>query len=430
MKITCVIPAYNEESAITNTLRTVKKVKTIDEIIVVDDGSTDNTSEMASMEGVMVIRHEINRGKGAAIKTGYENSSGDAILFLDADIRNISPRKITSIIRPIRNDEADFVKTSFRRKRGRVTELVVKPLFRVIFPFINFGQPLSGQFAIKRELMKDLKIEDKWGVDIQILLQLVKRGTRIAEVDIGKLVHKRQPIESLTIMSESVIKAILSELGVIANKHKLIIFDLDKTLIAESSIETIAREFGFYENLAALRDKYEKGLIKDQEITLSLAKLMKGKNEEEIRQACEKMHVEKNAEKVVERLRKRRYEMAIVSVAFSPVVEFFAEKLDMDKNNIICPVLVIGKDGRYNGEVIAKTRYNADCCGTILCKSDAAKELMNRFGVKPEECIAVGDGKNDACLFKACGLSLAYKPKTKIGDIRITNLAEVLVYAA
>jgi phosphoserine phosphatase len=231
-------------------------------------------------------------------------------------------------------------------------------------------------------------------------------------------------------MSEGIIKAILSELGVIANKHKLIIFDLDKTLIAESSIEVIAKEFGFYDDLAELREKFAKGLIRDQEITLSLAKMLDGKSEGEVRNLCARMHVQKNAEKVMERLRRRRYELAIVSLAFSPVVEFFAEKLGIDKNNIVCPQLVLGKDGRFNGEVIAKTRYNADCCGAIICKSDAAGELMKKLEVKPEECVAVGDGKNDACIFKACGLSLAYKPKTKIGDIKITNLAEVLIYAA
>src|SRR3989339_1704122 len=132
MKISCVIPAFNEESTIIDVIKNVKKVKVINEIIVVDDGSTDNTYKNAKSEGIRVIKHAQNKGKGAAIKTGFAHSHGDIILFLDADLYNITPKKITSIIQPIKNDEADFVKTSFSRRRGRVTELVVKPLFRII----------------------------------------------------------------------------------------------------------------------------------------------------------------------------------------------------------------------------------------------------------------------------------------------------------
>ncbi|PIZ80119.1 hypothetical protein COX99_03060, partial [Candidatus Pacearchaeota archaeon CG_4_10_14_0_2_um_filter_31_10] len=291
MKISCIIPAFNEESTIINVIKNVKKIKVINEIVVVDDGSTDNTYKNAKSEEVKVIKHAQNKGKGVAIKTGVSHSSGDIILFLDADLYSISPKKIASILQPLENDEADFVKTSFTRARGRVTELVVKPLFSVIFPFIKFNQPLSGQFAIKRDLLKELKIDDKWGVDIQILLQLVKKGVRISEVDIGKLKHKKQPIENLTIMSEQVIKTILSELGIIANKHKLVLFDFDKTLIRKSSIEVVAKEFGIQKELQKLRVDYKNGKIKDYNITLELASLIKGKTETDFDKIFNKIHL-------------------------------------------------------------------------------------------------------------------------------------------
>ena len=429
MGISCIIPAFNEESTIVNVIRNVKKVKVIGEIIVVDDGSTDNTCKNAKSEGVKVIRHGKNKGKGAAIKTGVLHSTGDIILFLDADLYSISSTKITSMLHPIENDEADFVKTSFVRARGRVTELVVKPLFKVVFPFIKFNQPLSGQFAIKRGLLKELRIDDEWGVDIQILLQLVKKGVRIAEVDIGKLKHKKQPIENLTIMSEQVIKSILSELGIIANKHKLVIFDFDKTLIRESSIEIVAKKFGFKKKLDGLRADYEGGKIKDYDITLKLAKLIKGRVERDFEKVFRNINLRRTAKGVVDRLKTRQYEVGIISVAFSPIIHYFADKLGIDKSNIICPILVTDNDGKYTGEVIAKTKYHSKCCDKILCKNDAAKELMKKLNVGPEECVAVGDGKSDECLFRACGLSLAYKPHISVGDVEILNLAEVLIYA-
>ncbi|MBI2572628.1 HAD-IB family phosphatase [Candidatus Woesearchaeota archaeon] len=429
MSIACIIPAYNEESTIVSVLTKVQKVRTIDEIIVVDDGSTDRTYEYAQSTGVKVFRHKINKGKGAAIKTGVEHSKGDIILFLDADLSCLSVKKITSILHPLENDEADFVKTSFNRARGRVTELVVKPLFRVIFPFIDFKQPLSGQFALRRELIKELKIDDKWGVDIQILLQLVKKGVRISEVDIGKLIHKKQPIENLTIMSEQVIKTVLSELGIIANKHKLVIFDFDKTLITESSIEIVAKELGFENKLKTLRKKHQDGKILDRDITIALSKHMKGKSKEDLEIICEKLKLNDNIIRVVERLKKRQYQIGIVSLAFSPIVNCIAKKIGIKEDNIICSVLLLDKKGRYTGEISAKTKHNSTCCDRIICKEDAAKELMKKLEVKPEECIAVGDGKSDECLFRACGLALAYKPKFPIGDIKITNLAEILIYA-
>ena len=429
MKISCIIPAYNEESTIINVLKTIKKVRTIDEIIVVDDGSDDRTYECAKSQNVTVIRHTRNSGKGAAIKTGLSHSTGDISLFLDADLSSISPKKIASILQPLENDEADFVKTSFTRARGRVTELVVKPLFRVMLPFVKFDQPLSGQFALKRGLLSEIKIDDKWGVDIQILLQLVKRGVRISEVDIGKLVHKKQPIENLTIMSEQVIKTILSELGVIANKHKLVIFDFDKTLIKGSSIEIVARELGFEQDLVTLRKKCQARQIKDYDITLALARRLKGKTKTDLERVCAKLTLSKNITRVIERLKKRQYNIAIVSAAFYPFIECIAEKIGIEKENIVCPVLVYDKNKYFTGEVIAKTRYNSKCCDNIICKADSVKELMNKFSVKPEECIAVGDGNSDECLFRACGLSLAYRPKIKMGDIIITNLTEILIYA-
>lgn len=429
MKITCIIPAFNEEKTIQSLIRNIKKVESISEIIVVDDGSSDKTCDLAKSENVKVLKHEKNKGKGAAIKTGAAHAECGIILFLDADLANMSPKKIASLLQPIENDDADLVKASFSRSRGRVTELVVKPLFQVILPFLNFNQPLSGQFAIRSEILKELSIDDKWGVDIQILLQSVKKGLRIVEVDIGELIHKKQPIENLAIMSEQVIKSILSEMGMIANKHKLIIFDFDKTLIEESSIEIFASQFGFTKMLNDLRWKYQQHLIKDSDITLNLSQFFKSRTDSDLKPVFDKIHLQDNIIKIIERLKKRRYELAIVSHAFSPIVFYFAEQLGIPKENIICPVLLKNKKGVYTGEVLAKTRHNASCCDSIICKGDAATELMSILDVKPEECLAVGDGRSDECLFRVSGLALAYKPKQKIGDITISHLSEILIYA-
>ena len=429
MKVSCIIPAFNEEKSIVHVLRVVKQVSSINEIIVVDDGSSDQTAAYAEKEGVIVLKHKNNKGKGAAIKTGSAYAKGEVLLFLDADLESISPRKIKAILHPIKNNEADFVKTSFSRARGRVTELVVKPLFQVVFPFVPFQQPLSGQFALRKEILEKLTINDQWGVDIQILLQSLKNKTRIKEVDIGHLVHKKQPIENLTVMSQQVIETILQELGIIANKHKLILFDFDKTLISMSSIEIIAEEFGFQNELKRLRKQHKDDKIRDMDITLQLAQFLANKTKEDIENVCQKIPLTDDIEKVIDHLKKRRYKIGIISHAFSPVVEFFAKKLEISLSNIVCPTLVTKSDGTFSGEVAAHTLHNASCCASIICKADAAKKLMEKYRVSSEQCIAVADGKSDACLFRSCGLAIAYKPLQLLGDIQIEHMSQVLIHA-
>ncbi len=427
MRVSCIIPAFNEEATIRHVLRAAKKVRTIDEIVVVDDGSSDHTYAYARAERVKVAQHARNRGKGAAIKTGVSSASGDILLFLDADLRNITPKKISAILQPLRNDEADFVKTTFGLSRGRVTELVVKPLLRVICPFVRFKQPISGQFALKRSLIEDLKIDDAWGVDIQILLQLIKKGVRIKEVDIGFLLHKKQPLKSKILMSEQVMKTILAELGIIANKHKLVIFDFDKTLIRERSIEVIAKVFGFEKRFQALRSECDSGRIKDCEVAMALARLLEGKTEADFKKVVRSINLRRTSIGVVDQLKRKQYQVGIISLAFSPVVHHFAKKMGISKENVICPQLAKGSDGRFTGRIAQRTKFQARCCDRIICKAYAARTLMKRLSVKPEECIAVGDGGSDECLFRACGFSLSYRSENPFGDIKILSLAEVLI---
>lgn len=130
-KVSVVIPAFNEEKSIIHVINTVKKVKSITEIIVVDDGSTDNTYNLVSdCDDVILLKHLTNKGKGSAMKTGLKKVTNDIVLFLDADLSEINQYQIESIIQPILDGEADITKTKFKREAGRVTELTAKPLLQ------------------------------------------------------------------------------------------------------------------------------------------------------------------------------------------------------------------------------------------------------------------------------------------------------------
>lgn len=209
MTVSVIIPAFNEAKTVGKVVKTVKEVKYVDEIIVVDDGSYDKTSQVAKKAGATVIQHVKNRGKGAAIKTGFKSSTGDIVVFLDADIENLTPQQVSSIIQPILTGEADITKTKFKRVAGRVTELTAKPLLNFFFPELKFDQPLSGQFAAKRSFLNRIKLEDDYGVDVGIVLDADAMGLKIKEVDIGEINHMLSSLHELNVVATEVVRTIV-----------------------------------------------------------------------------------------------------------------------------------------------------------------------------------------------------------------------------
>lgn len=209
-KVSVVIPAYNEEKSIIHVINTVKKVKNITEIIVVDDGSDDKTSQLVSeYSDVLLLKHDKNKGKGSAMKTGLKKVTNDIVLFLDADLSEINKRQVKSIIQPIIEGYADITKTKFKREAGRVTELTAKPLLQFFFPELNFDQPLSGQFAAIKSFLDSIDLEHDYGVDIGIVLDADAQGMRIQEVDIGNIVHEMSTLKELNLMANEVVRTIV-----------------------------------------------------------------------------------------------------------------------------------------------------------------------------------------------------------------------------
>ncbi len=207
--VSIVIPAYNEEATVAKVVSVARKLSYVTEVIVVDDGSTDRTVEEAESAGATVISHIMNEGKGSAIKTGFKNSHGNIVAFIDADISNFTSEKIDKIIRPILEDQTDITKTKFARESGRVTELTAKPLLGFFFPELNYEQPLSGQFAGKRSALNKIRFEKDYGVDVGIVLDADVHGIKILEVDIGDISHDMSPLADLNKMANEVVRTII-----------------------------------------------------------------------------------------------------------------------------------------------------------------------------------------------------------------------------
>ena len=188
--ISIIIPAYNEEVKIKDTLESIKGIEEINEIIVVDDGSTDKTTKIASevnSEKIIVLKLDKNRGKGYALNYGLKIAmkNADIIGFLDADLGS-SANDIKKLISPIINDEADVIIAKFppAKKKGGlgfVKGLAKESVFEMTG--VELDATLSGQRLFKKEVLEKFdEIPFGYGVEVGMTIDILKYGYRIKEV--------------------------------------------------------------------------------------------------------------------------------------------------------------------------------------------------------------------------------------------------------
>jgi glycosyltransferase involved in cell wall biosynthesis len=197
MMLSVVIPCFNERRTIRQIVAKVQAAVACDlEIIIVDDASTDGSGEIVdklASEQVKVVHHPKNRGKGAAMETGFQHASGDIILVQDADLE-YDPRDYPELLAPIINGDADVVFGS-RFMGGRAHRVVyfwhmvgnrVLTLLSNVFTNINLTDMETGYKAFSREALQDLRIEEKrFGFEPEITAKLVQRRARFYEVGIS-----------------------------------------------------------------------------------------------------------------------------------------------------------------------------------------------------------------------------------------------------
>ncbi len=180
MKITAVIPAFNEERTIAGVLSVLTGIEEIEEIIVVSDGSTDRTKEVAESFNVTVISLSENRGKGGAIKAGLDKSrAADVILFLDADLIGLRTSHVYSLLGPVTSGSAKMSIGIF--ENGRVaTDLAQK-----VAPY------LSGQRAVRREVLEEMNNLDitRFGVEMALTQLVDELDLPVEEVCLHDLTH-------------------------------------------------------------------------------------------------------------------------------------------------------------------------------------------------------------------------------------------------
>ena len=444
--VTAIIPAYNEEATIRRVIQIVKQSKAVNEVIVIDDKSTDNTVAEALKEGIKIFTSNI-KGKGSSMREGIMLATNDIIAFVDADIVTYPYDVIDRLTRPVILKQADFVKSYFERQAGRVTELVAKPLLSFLFPSIShFKQPLSGMIAGRKEWFEKIIIEDDYGADIGILIDMYINGASIKEVSLGYIENRMQNIAQLAKMSKEVTKAILkrsgqfigSTLETITGIHfssetqmeyaasyndkkfkGIAVFDMDKTLLRESFIYTMADKFNFREELEAIVQSTDDPFVRIKQIAL----LLKDISMADILITADEMAVVSDAANVMDELKKKGYLCGIVSESYDVVVNHIANKLGLHFS--LANELEFNKNS-CTGEVKIPSFFlqnRNSVCQHSYCKSHAIADLSKRYGIEFKNVMAVGNGNNDICMIYFAGTGVAFcadsKAVNKISDYQV-----------
>jgi glucosyl-3-phosphoglycerate synthase len=235
--VSVVLPALDEErtvGAIVATIREalVERCPLVDEVVVVDSGSSDRTAEVAAAAGARVVsvdtvlpRHGSRPGKGEALWKSLHATTGELIVFVDSDLVDFDPRFVVGLLGPLLTEPSiGYVKALYDRPLtttdgivpsggGRVTELVARPLLNAFWPELaGFVQPLSGEYAGRRELLEQVPFVSGYGVELGLLVDLVALAglDALAQVDLGTRQHTHQADAALGRMAGQILQTALA----------------------------------------------------------------------------------------------------------------------------------------------------------------------------------------------------------------------------
>jgi GTP cyclohydrolase I len=240
LTVSLCLPARDEDTTVGEIVgpvrqRLVDQIGLIDDLVVIDDGSSDHTAEVAIAAGARVVRSAdilpeagSGVGKGNVIWKSLAACQGDVICWIDADIRNFELHFVTGLLGPILSDPAiSFVKGHYRRPLhgestggGRVTELLARPLLSRFFPELaGFAQPLAGEYAGTRALLETVPVVQGWGVEIGLLIDVVRAAglAGVAQVDLGVREHRNRPLHELAPQAMAILLTTLRRAGVDAD---------------------------------------------------------------------------------------------------------------------------------------------------------------------------------------------------------------------
>lgn len=224
------LPARNEERTIggivTCIVDDLVATGVVDELVVIDDQSSDSTAAIAAAAGARVVNsasilpeHGSFHGKGSALWKSLFVTRGDVITWCDSDITEFGPRFVQGIVGALLcEDRVDFAKAFYRRPErekeggGRVTELVARPLLSLFHPELAFlRQPLSGEYGGRREVLESLPFAGGYGVEIGLLIDYINRygSEGLIQVDLDERHHRNRDLSDLGPQAMAITQAVL-----------------------------------------------------------------------------------------------------------------------------------------------------------------------------------------------------------------------------
>jgi glucosyl-3-phosphoglycerate synthase len=235
-RVSVCLPARNEAATIGPTVTAIQQAlmvdhALVDELIVMDDGSSDGTAEIAGASGATVItasevlpEYGTEHGKGQAMWRAVHVTSGEIVVFCDADIDRFDPGFILGLLGPLlTRDDVSFVKGYYDRpldgrpgEGGRVTELMARPLISVFFPHLaGLHQPLAGECAARRDVLEAVPFVGGYGVDLGLLIDVSEQfgATSLVQCDLGVRVHRNRSLTELGVQALAILQLALLRAG-------------------------------------------------------------------------------------------------------------------------------------------------------------------------------------------------------------------------
>jgi glucosyl-3-phosphoglycerate synthase len=238
--VSVVLPALDEQATVGRIVERIRRDLVdrhplVDELVVVDSGSTDRTIEVAAAAGATVVRREDvlpdvppRPGKGEVLWRSLAATTGDVLVFVDSDLRDFSSMFVTGLLGPlVTDDSVHFVKATYDRPMqtpdalvpaggGRVTELVARPLLALHWPALTgFVQPLGGEYAARRSLLESLPFACGYGVEFGLLVDTFSALglDAMAQVDLSKRKHRNSDLHKLGQMAAEILQVAERRLG-------------------------------------------------------------------------------------------------------------------------------------------------------------------------------------------------------------------------
>jgi nucleotide-binding universal stress UspA family protein len=240
LRISVGLPTLNEQATIARVIRAIRtrlveRFPLVDEIVVIDSDSEDQTREIARAEGVPVHIHRqilpdtgTYVGKGEALWKSLHVLSGDLVVWVDTDVSNTHPKFVYGVLGPLlMRPDVQFVKAFYQRPLhigselqatggGRVTELSARPILNLFFPELSgMVQPLSGEQGGRRATLEQLPFFTGYGVETGLLIDILQRAGlgAIAQVDMKQRIHRNQELLALSKMSFEILQVALKRVG-------------------------------------------------------------------------------------------------------------------------------------------------------------------------------------------------------------------------